>query len=212
MRKLWRGLLWTAGVLLVLALVLRLTAFDVWTVTDDPYIGASLAPTLAGGDTVILLRRGTPGFGDLVRCVDPQDPKAFVLGRIAGVEGDTVEIEGPRLRVNGRDYGGSTACAEPKIHIKHPETQKEIELSCDVVEMGGGWHYRATMVQQFTEQKKTKTVGPGMFFLVSDNRLLHDDSRDYGLVQRDTCAERPVVRLWSKAGWTDEKSRLTYVH
>lgn len=212
MRKLWRGLGWTLGVLLVLAVLLRLVAFEVWTVPDDAFLGASTAPTLAAGDTVILLRRGTPGFGDLVRCPDPVEPAQWVIGRIGGLEGDLVEIENQRITVNGRVYDGESACAEPRIHVKHPETQKDVELTCDVVPMGGGWHYRAAQMGRFGEQKKSATVKPGTLFLVSDNRSMHDDSRDFGLVPRDTCTVRPVFRLWSKAGWSDDKSRFSAIH
>lgn len=212
MHKLRRGLGWTLGVLVVVAALLRAFVLDVWTMpADDAYLGASTAPTLATGDTVVLLRRGTPGFGDLVRCPDTQDPKLWLVGRIAGVEGDTVEIEGGRLAVNGQDYRGEVACAEPKVLVMHPETLKEVALSCDVVTMGGGWHYRAAASTNGTEQKKTAKVGPGMVFLVSDNRAMHDDSRDFGLVPRDTCKERVVARLWGKGGWSDEKSRLSYI-
>lgn len=212
MRKLWRGLGWTIGVLVVVGLLLRLTAFDVWTLPDDAFLGASTAPTLAAGDTVILLRRGTPGFGDLVRCPDPTDPSSFVIGRIGGVEGDKVEVEGRKLTVNGRVYEGESACSEQKIFVKHPETLKDVELWCEIVQMGGGWHYRASSTSIFNEPKKTVTVGPGMVFLVSDDRALHDDSRDYGLVPRSSCTERIVARLWSKAGWSDDKTRMSVIH
>jgi signal peptidase I len=211
MQKLRRGVFWTLGALLVIAALLRLFVFEVWTMPDDAFQGAQAAPTLAGGDTLILLRRGTPGFGELVRCTDPVNAQLFVVGRIAGVEGDTVELEGRKLLVNGHGYEGDSACAEPKLWVKHPETLKDIELGCDVVQMGGSWHYRAGLVQPTFEEKKSMTVKPGMLFLVSDNRAMHDDSRDYGLVLRDTCKERVVFRLWSKAGWSDEKTRTSYI-
>lgn len=212
MQKLRRGFFWTLAGLLVLVVLLRLIALDVWTMPDDAFLGVSTAPTLAAADTVILLRRGTPGFGDLVRCPDPKDPTIFVIGRIAGLEGDTVEIEGRKLLVNGRGYEGESACAEPKLWVKHPETLKDVELTCDVVPMGGGWHYRAGLPQTVHELKKTVTVGEGMLYLVSDNRSMHDDSRDYGVVPRASCKERIVFRLWGKAGWSDDKTRLSYVH
>lgn len=212
MRKLWRGLGWTLGILLVLGLLLRIIAFDVWTMPDDALLGASTAPALGPGDTVVVLRRGTPGFGELVRCQDPQYPAQFVIGRIAGLPGDEVETEGGKLTVNGRVYQSESACAEGKIFVKHPETLKEVELACEVVQMGGGWHYRATQISGFSEQKKTAHVGPDMVFLVSDNRAMHDDSRDFGLLPRSACGERLVMRLWSKAGWSDDKARFSIIH
>lgn len=212
MQKLRRTIGWIVGLLLAFVLVMRVTAFDVWTMPDDLFLGASTAPTLAAGDTVLMLRRGTPGFGDLVRCPDPQDATRFVVGRIAGLEGDVVEVEGRKLTVNERTYESESACSVPKLYVKHPETLRDNELRCDVVPMGGGWHYRASAMTPFSEQKKTATVKPGMVFLVSDNRAMHDDSRDFGLVPRDTCTQRPVFRLWGKTGWSDDASRMTFLH
>lgn len=212
MEKLRRGLGWTLGVVLVVALLLRLLVFDVWTTPEDAYQGAAAAPVIGAGDTLLMTTRGEAGFGELVRCSDPQDPGAFVLGRIAGVEGDTVEVEGRRLTVNGRSYDTTTACTEPKVFVKHPETLKEVELLCGVVEMGGGWHYRLHTMSAFQDQKKTAKVGPGKVFLLSDNRAMHDDSRDYGLVDRSTCKQRVFFRLWGKGPWSDDKKRLTLIH
>ncbi|MEZ4295474.1 MAG: signal peptidase I [Polyangiaceae bacterium] len=211
MRKLRRGLGWTLGALIVIALLLRLFVLNVWTMSDDAYL-VSAEPAVGPGDTVLVLRRGEPGFGDLVRCPDPTDPSQWVVGRIAGLPGDTVEITGRRLVVNGRTYEGESACAEPKVFVKHPESQKEVELACDVVPMGSGWHYRASSMNPIQETKKTAKVGAGKLFLASDNRTIHDDSRDFGLVDRATCKERIVFRLWGKAGWSDEKRRFTVVH
>lgn len=212
MSRFRKGLLWTIGGLLVVALLLRLFVLKVWTIPDDPYLSASLAPTLSGGDTVIVITRGTPGFGDLVRCPDPESAGAFVVGRIAGVENDRIEVEAATLRVNDQRYAGDMACADGRIKVVHPDTKNEVELSCDVVQMGGGWHYRATGTQVLYEPKKTVTVGKGMVFLVSDNRALHDDSRDYGLLPRSACQERIAFRLWGKSGWSDSKHRMSVIH
>jgi len=88
MGKFTKALLWTAGILAGVALILRLLLLKAWTVPDDPRLAASVAPTLGGGDVVLVLTRGSPGFGDLVRCKDPEDPPRFVVGRIAGLAGD----------------------------------------------------------------------------------------------------------------------------
>ena len=101
MRQWLRGLLWLAGILLVAGLLLHAFVVDIWVIPDDPVLGASLAPTLSDGDTVIVLKRGTPEFGDLVRCADIEDPTAFVVGRAAGFERDIVEILKPRGWIRG---------------------------------------------------------------------------------------------------------------
>lgn len=212
MEKLRRFIGWTLGALLVIVLLLRLLVLDVWTLPDDAFLGASAAPVLGAGDTALVITRGEATFGELVRCADPQEAGAFVIGRIAGVEGDTVEVEGPRLTVNGKLYETESACAQPKVLVKHPETLKEVELSCGIVQMGGGWHYRISAPGAFQEQKKTARVLPGKVFLLSDNRAMHDDSRDFGLVDRSTCTHRFFFRLWGKGTWAEDRSRLSYIH
>lgn len=58
----------------------------------------------------------------------------------------------------------------------------------------------------------TREVGAGMLFLISDNRDYHQDSRDFGAVPVEACRERIVFRLLGKGGWSDDKSRFTYIH
>lgn len=212
MRKLLRGLLWTAGLLALLAVALRLTVLDVWTVPDDPRLVASIGPTLQGGDVVVVLTRGTPGFGELVRCPDPDEPQKFVVGRIAGLEGDLVETQGADLTVDGKHYTGQSACPKSSFTVPHPTTGSEVKLACDVVEMGGGWHYRGSDPKPFQVGKTHTDVGAGMVYLISDDRGFHDDSRDFGTLPRASCKQRIVFRLWGKAGWSDDEHRLSYIH
>ncbi len=211
MRKLLNGLLWIAGTLLVIAVVLRALVLDVWKVPSDPVLAASVAPSLAAGDTVIVLTRGTPGFGELVRCPDPEARGGYIVGRIAGVPGDTVEIDHNTLVVNGTRYDAESACAEPKVTIAEPSTGKEIELSCDMVMMGSGLHLRAVGRRPPLERRRRVDVQPGTVFLLSDNRSYHDDSRDFGLQPQAACNQRIVFRLWGSGGWGDDQRRLTFV-
>lgn len=211
MAKFMKGLLWTCGILAIVAAVLRLTVLDVWRVPDDPRLSASVAPSLSGGDVVIMLTRGAPSFGDLVRCPDPEIAQAYVVGRIAGFGGDSIQIEGSQLSVNGKNYPDQSSCPTPTINVTHPTAGSSVEMSCGVVEMGGGWHYRATS-SDVPATRHTAVVGDGMAFLLSDNRRFHDDSRDYGTVPASSCKDRIVFRLWGKGGWSDSATRLSYIH
>jgi len=212
MRKLIRGLLWTAGILAIVGGILRLTMFNVWTLPDDADLAASVAPSLLAGDSILMYTRGTPGFGDLVRCVDPSDAQRFVVGRVVGLEGDKVETEGRNLLVNGKTYDGQSSCPHPTVTIQHPTTLSDVKIQCDVVEMAGGWHYRGYSPTPFKSTNMSREVGEGMLFLISDNRDFHQDSRDFGAVPIASCKERIVFRLVGKGGWFDDKSRLTYIH
>lgn len=211
MGKLLRFIVWTAGLLAVLALVLRVLVFKVWTVPDDPELAASVAPSLQGGDVVLVLTRGKPAFGELVRCPDPANALRFVVGRIAGFPGDTVEVEGSTLIVNGKSYTGESACAQTTSTVIHPSSGAEVDIHCDQVTMGGGWHYRGLPLRALPATRRRTEVGEGMLFLVSDDRAYPYDSRTYGTVEAATCTERIIFRLVSSGGWEDAENRLTYV-
>jgi signal peptidase I len=212
--KVGRILAWIFGPLFLLLLLLRLFFFEPWKIPNDDkhkWLAVSIAPTLAGGDTVLLLTRGSPGFGDLVRCTDPENANDFVVGRIVGMPGDTVEIAGARLHVNGNNYNGSDACEEKTYPVVHPETGNKIDLACGRVEMGGGWYMMGQLNKASSESKRKVTISAGRAWLLSDNRSLHEDSRDFGQVALDTCKRRPVLRLWSAKGWFDSKRRFSAV-
>lgn len=214
MEKFLRGLAWTAGILAVIGLLLRALVFDVWTVPDDdPKLIASLAPTLRGGDIVLLLKRGEIGFGSLVRCTDPEDPKGFIAARIAGLPGDSLDVEGRQLSVNGIAYNGETACPQPSYAILHPSSGEPITIFCDRVSMGGGWHYRGYGKKAlFAQPKSVAKIGEGMVYLLSDDRDYHDDSRDFGPVPRMSCKGPIVFRVWGKDGFFGDPQRFEVIH
>lgn len=211
MRKLGRGLGWILAIALVLGVAARVFFVDVWTVPEDPAVAASLAPSLRGGDVVLLLR-GAAGFGELTRCADPEDATKWVVGRVAGRERDKIETFGRDLIINDKRYDGESACREPTITIQNPTTGADEEIHCDEVMMGGGWHYRGYSIKPQLLAKRTITdVGAGMLYLVSDDRTYPDDSRSYGTVPAASCKGRIFFRLWSKAGFGDDKARFSYI-
>jgi signal peptidase I len=210
-----RAVGWTAGIGITAALAVRLVLGKTWTIPEDEHFLASLAPTLDAGDTVFLLARGTPGFGDLVRCSDPEDPNKFVIGRIVGLGGDHVELQGRTLTVNGTRYEGKTACPEGSHFVTPNPGRPEVEIGCDEVSIAGGWHYRGFLAHanRATQEPATKVdVKTDFLFLASDDRDFHDDSRDFGTVPAASCRERILFRFWGKGGWTDSKQRMTYIH
>jgi signal peptidase I len=203
---------WTLVTVAALAGVARLVLIDVWKLPEDSSnFGISTEPTLSEGDTVLMLTRGDPGFGDLVRCSDPEEPTAFVVGRVAGVGGDAVVSTGRSLTVNGKKFDSEMACAEPSTTVIHPISGEKVTLACDQVQMGGRLHLRGTSSKREISQPTQATVGPGMLFLLSDDRSYPYDSRTFGAVRAENCRRRIFFRLWGKGGWADDQRRLTYV-
>jgi signal peptidase I len=160
---------------------------------------------------VLVLTRGGAVFGDLVRCPDPDDNARYVVGRISGLSGDSIELLSRTLRVNGTRYDSTDACTKPTVSVPNPETGTPVEMQCARVDMGGGWHYRVTALKHNPSNNHKKEVGPGKVYLLSDNRDMHEDSRDFGTIDEANCQQRVFFRLWGANGWTDAEHRLNFI-
>lgn len=212
MSKYWRVLLWTTLIVGVVVGVLRLLLFKIWVVpSDDKALSASIAPSLAPGDIVVLLTAGTPGFSDLVRCQDPDEPRRWVIGRIAGEAGDRVVIEGYNVVINEKRAVLEHACSPRQLTIEDPNTGAPVELVCDIETLGGATHKRGTRVGAELSQFE-RQVPQGFVWLLSDNRAYPNDSRVYGAVKPETCDSRIIFRIWGTKGFFDSATRFTYIH
>lgn len=198
------------GVLLGAA---RATCIRWWKIPkDDPYLEASIAPTLWGGDWVVLWRLTAPKFGDLVLCPEPEQDGRLVIGRIAGLAGDQVEIRGSQVLVNRRRATGQGSCLNPEFTVSHPATGEAITQRCDWEELGSRTHQRGNVAGSQPPANSKTEVGSEQVFLLSDNRLFPYDSREFGPVDRETCTESFVFRLLGADGFKDVEARFSLIH
>lgn len=182
-----------AGIASAIALLLYLFLFDTYVVpTDDAVLVASVAPTLSGDDRLLVQRGSSPRYGQLARCASPEYPGKFVIGRIFGVVNDTVEIKQERVTVSGQFVVSRRGC-KPQTLV-HPITGEERQLVCSLEE-NGAWTYEVLTDPEHPEGDRVAKVEADKAFLVSDNRHIHYDSRDFGPVDLATC-EHVVFRLW----------------
>ncbi len=209
MRKLFRVLFWVALVLGVLIGLSRATALRWWRVPHDaPFFTASLSPSIAPGDLILLWRLTKPGFGDLVMCPEPEDESRVVIGRLVGEERDELTIVGAKITVNGKTQDVEGNCAERTFLEHDPETGVEVEQHCSLEAIGGVTHLRGEIPPRARAPREVKqTVPDGHVWLVSDNRLFPYDSRDFGPVLRETCTETVFFRLVGAGGYFDTARR-----
>jgi signal peptidase I len=210
MRALFKFFGWVLCVLGVVAGLLYALAFDVWTVpTDDPMEAASIEPTLSAGDIVIVSRHAGVGRGDLIRCADPQAPGRFVVARAIGQGGEDVEIRGEVVTVDGHRTPSPRACDTPAVRVHDPQSSDDVTLRCAVEEFGQGEFWTLTSAEHPEEPTKAHPE-PGLWYLLSDDRHLHVDSRDFGSIAPATC-QHIVFRVVGAAGFGDAKKRLSIV-
>ncbi len=179
-----------------------------WTIpADDAQLGVSIEPTMSVLDVVLVARATGASDGALVRCTDPDAAGRFVIGRVVAHGGDKVEFRDGIMTVNDKVAVASVACDVATASLKNPATQEEEELHCGLEELGGGLHpiFRAA---KSVDRDIKINVDPGKAFLVSDNRAMHLDSRDFLAVTPGNC-QRIMLRLWGTGGWFDTKKRMT---
>ena len=190
-----RNVLWLAAILGAIVLLLYLFVFDTWVVpADDPLLTASIAPTLSPDDRILTRRGSIPVTGELARCFMPDGSGKYTIGRVFGVGGDTVEVNNERVSVNGVSAKSRFGCGI--VSVVHPVSGDAEPLVC-TVEDNGSFTYSVLAHAEYREGQRLAKVEPDKLWLVSDDRHIHKDSRDFGSVDASSC-EHVVFRLWGQ--------------
>lgn len=103
----WAAELWdwvkTIAIAFVIMVLLNMFVFNLSTVK-----GESMQPTLTASERLfinkVVYRFAEPKHGDVIVLKDPSDgpdKKEFLVKRIVGVPGDTIEVKNQKLYVNG---------------------------------------------------------------------------------------------------------------
>jgi signal peptidase I len=213
MRFLLKLAFWTTVVVGGVLGLLYAVLFDVWVVpADDPMLSASIEPNLSAGDVVVLSRAGSIGRGNLLRCSDPQAPGRYVVARAIGHSGDKVSIEDERVLVDGRRNPSPHSCDVVSRTLRDPSTNDDVVLVCNVEDYGEVEFdaLRSAATEGSGTLPTNATVEPGRWYLVSDDRHIHVDSRDYGSVDPAAC-KHIIFRIVGAAGFGDGKSRFSII-
>lgn len=201
---------WILGVVGAVLLLLYVGFFDVWTVpADDPLLAASIEPTLSAGDVIVVTRRTDVSRGNLLRCADPQAPGRFVVARAIARFGDEIEIGGETVAIDKHRNPSPRACDAPTEVVHDPQSGEDMTLACSVEEYGE-MTYNALRSTDHPEAPTVEKVQQDRWYLVSDDRHVHLDSRDFGEIDPRTC-QHIVFRLVSAKGFGDSKKRLNII-
>jgi len=189
-----------AGAVFV-ALLLRAFVVEAYSIPSG-----SMIPTLQVGDRIFVeklsYRLRAPRRGEIVVFENPHDPSDTpLIKRIVAVGGDTVEVRGQTVYVNGLaverrplDQNGGACRA---WDVDEP-SGKWFEEDCRAFEERLG-DRRFTTLTDGGDGKlwPAITVPAGKLFMLGDNRDRSSDSRYWGLVPVEHVKGRAVVVWWS---------------
>lgn len=139
--------------------------------------------------------------GDIIVFKWPSDPKTNYVKRVIGIPGDTVQVKGRRVFVNGKEV------PEERAIVEEPD-QRKGELAIQRVEpKPAGATYRVYFSDRrsgdddktsFAEEslkfgvKEPVTVPPNSYFAMGDSRDNSQDSRYWGFVPRENIFARAL--------------------
>jgi signal peptidase I len=146
------------------------------------------------GARVPLASVRTPAFadpvrGDVVVFVPPHDPGKNYVKRLIGVPGDTLEMRGKVLHLNGVPQ------SEPYVHHTDPADVYASSMfwQCEHAPDGAS----ADACRPTRDNWGPIVVPAGRFFMMGDNREDSEDSRYWGFVERAAIRGRPLFIYYS---------------
>lgn len=150
----------------------------------------SMAATLRPGDRVLVdrvsYRVHAPRRGDIVVFHAPGDGAVTLVKRLVGLPGETLQVRGGSLYVDGRRL------SEPYVH----RTGGRPDATTPGEPVDGGTMRRPWSLL------KPYTVPADSYFVMGDNRAESSDSREWGVVPRDRLIGAARVVYWPPGRWT----------
>ena len=161
-----RELLWDT--IKLVAVILVILFLMIYVVSITQVVGNSMNSTLIDGDVLILSKANYRFFdikrGDIIS-LDYEDTK-YLIKRVIGLPGDTIEIKDNILYINGEVYEENYL----DKGLEYPDFSLS-DLGYD-------------------------TIPEDMYLVLGDNRENSLDSREIGLISKDSVNGKIVLRIW----------------
>jgi signal peptidase I len=149
---------------------------------------ASMQDTLLVGDYLLVdrsaYRTRSPRRGDIVVFSYPVDESRNFIFRIVGTPGDTLQLQGPAVLIDGR------ALDEPYVRRRVSLTEAGTAAPC-----------------RYAYGCEALTIPPDSYFVMGDNRDNANDSRFWGLVRGEKIKGKAAEVYWS---WDSDRHWLRW--
>ena len=150
----------------------------------QPFIvdGASMVPTFETGHYLIVdeisYRFTSPERGSVLVFKYPENPKKSFIKRVIGLPGETVSIDNGEVTIINDENPEGFVLDEPYIKLEKKN------------------------------EKLSRTLNHGEYFVMGDNRVGSADSRLWGPVPEDNIIGRPVIRFYPPSFWPGDDSKF----
>jgi signal peptidase I len=147
--------------------------------------------------------------GDIIVFKHPRHPESYYVKRVVGLPGETVEIYGSRVYIDGREL------AETRWLSREASGGRLETVGDPMVSEGAEYSVYYNQLRDLGDAQDTEfaslvsadrgtiavgkpyTVPADQFFCLGDNRDSSEDSRQWGTVPRDNLVGRAMLVYWS---------------
>jgi len=171
---------WFKELVIVIIVVLFIRTFLVQAYNIP---SGSMKPTLLVGDFILVnklvYKLSEPQRGDIVVFKWPVNPQIDFIKRIIGMPGDTIEVKGEKVFINGKEV--------PLRFISKIQEDGTDKLIYEEILPNGVRHKIALYEYPFIPRKDAyyAKIPEGYYFVMGDNRDNSEDSRYWGLLPRE---------------------------
>lgn len=174
-----------------------------------------MANTIIPGDRVLCrMHLGEIKRGDIVIFKLPTDQKVMYLKRVIGLPGETIQVKGHRVFVNGKELPEERALIslanprEPQLPVVKVEPKPQdawYRVFYDVERYSDNdeFEINTRAVYGITEPYR---IRPGNYFVLGDSRDNSEDSRYWGTVPRELIVGKAMMIVDSTAKGTEGRS------
>jgi signal peptidase I len=176
---------------LVIAFFVRANAVEAFVIPSS-----SMSPTFLPGDRILTNKLGmadrTLWHGDVVVFRNPVNRRQTYIKRVIGLPGETVEIRGGEIFINGQPAARQ---ASPTLQPDAGDTESRYIETLD--------DRRYEILQETSDQQSMApmTVPPWTYFLLGDRRSQSKDSREFGPVAHSEILGVVNWIYWPAQSW-----------
>jgi signal peptidase I len=165
----------------------------------------AMSNTVIPGDQLVVNKRvGKIERGDLLIFKFPKNPSELHVSRAIGLPGETIEIRGTVIYINGKQL------PEQRVTVR-PEPNGSFAALEELSTEGAGayrvfYHPRGPENEQLLSEdlpdesyglRASFQIPDNQYFVMSDNRDNSYDSRFWGTVSREAIVGKPTMIYWS---------------
>jgi signal peptidase I len=173
----------------------------------------SMANTIIPGDKVLCrMHVGEIKRGDIVIFKLPTDPKLMYMHRVIGLPGETIQVKGHRVFVNGKELPEERALISltgeselPVVKVEPKPQEAWYRVFYDVEQYSDNHEFEINTRAPYGIAEPYR-IRPDNYFVLGDSRDNSEDSRYWGPVPRELIVGKAMMIVDSTAKGTEKRS------